>query len=176
MGEGCVKLRQVDLSLHEARLLGSKFGGRRCREVALAECVRFGPMIDTANPCRPLHELPRPVFDGKHDGRGRIGKWGTEAFAQRRADVGLFEHLVHAEVALDVRVWIVDRVHSTASYDLCKVALGRLARVDHRLRLERGGADRIDLEKKKDPKGQSPVCDLEVSEMKLRALVEEPVQ
>ena len=113
------------------------------REVAHAEVVGFGAVVDAGDPGGAVADVAGEVAGGEDDGGGAVGDGRAVVHAERGGDVGIREHRFYIEVAGDLRGGVGLGVAAGAGGDFGHVALGAAAGVEHGARLEGGEGDAV---------------------------------
>ena len=144
--ERSLQLGDIDGTVGETRGLGGDPRRRGVGEVAQGRVVALGSMLEAGDPRGTLAELLRAARGREHHRARTVADGRQVVAAEWGAHVVLCEQVVDVEVAGDLSVRVRLRVTATACRDLRHVALGDLARVDQRARLERGEAQRVDAE------------------------------
>ena len=143
MRERRVQLRHVESAARSTGLVAGDLRGRGLREVPRAEPVRLDPVVDPADPRRPLAHLAGQVARREHHGRRTVRDRGTVVLPQRGHEERLLQELLGIEVAGEVRVRVVLRVAPGPRCDLRHLALRVLAPLEERASLQRRERDRV---------------------------------
>ena len=144
MREGCVEL--CDVEAGRSRLLSGELRRVRLGQVPKAGLVGLDAVIDTADPHR-VRAARHGVGRRDHDGVGAVGDGWAIVLVKRFDQIGLGQQLLYFEVALELGIWIVQRVLAAADRDLGHLALGVVALVEPGSCLQCRHADGVDPER-----------------------------
>ena len=87
MGEGGLELGHLDGGVAQSGGLGGDAGGRRVVEGPEGRVVALGPVVESGDVGRPLHQPTGPVTGGQHHGGGTVGDRRDVMASEGLADV-----------------------------------------------------------------------------------------
>ena len=99
MGEGGLELGHLDRGVAESGGLGGDPGGRRVVEGPEGRVVALGPVVESGDVGRPLHQLTGAVAGGQHHGGRPVGDRRHVVAAERLADVVLGQQRLDVTLA-----------------------------------------------------------------------------